>query len=83
MAVGINIPAANAQYYEAVPLGDTDSALRKISTALGIGAGVTTLFAGALGLVDQPSTAAADLPGRHGRRRDRLGWSRHSNGTRR
>ncbi len=49
MAVGINIPAANAQYYEAVPLGDTDSALRKISTALGIGAAVTTLFAGALG----------------------------------
>lgn len=49
MAVGINIPAAKAQYYEAVPLGDTDSALRKISTALGIGAIVTTLFAGALG----------------------------------
>jgi signal transduction histidine kinase len=49
MAVGISMPAANAQYYEAVPLGDTDSALRKISTALGIGAAVTTLFAGALG----------------------------------
>jgi two-component system sensor histidine kinase MtrB len=49
MAVGINIPAVKAQYYEAVPLGDTDSALRKISTALGIGAAVTTLFAGALG----------------------------------
>jgi signal transduction histidine kinase len=49
MAVGINIPAAHAQYYEAVPLNDTDDALRKISTALAIGAGVTTLFAGALG----------------------------------
>jgi two-component system sensor histidine kinase MtrB len=49
MAVGINIPAAHAQYYEAVPLSDTDDALRKISTALAIGAGVTTLFAGALG----------------------------------
>lgn len=49
MAVGINIPAANAQYYEAVPLSDTDQALRTIGTALGIGAAVTTLFAGALG----------------------------------
>ena len=49
MAVGINIPAAHAQYYEAVPLSDTDDALRKISTALAMGAGVTTLFAGALG----------------------------------
>ncbi len=49
MAVGINIPAVHAQYYEAVPLNDTDDALRKISTALAIGAGVTTLFAGALG----------------------------------
>ena len=49
MAIGINIPAAHAEYYEAVPLSDTDSALRKISTALGIGALVTTIFAGALG----------------------------------
>jgi signal transduction histidine kinase len=49
MAVGINIPAAKAQFFEAVPLSDTDSALRKISTALLIGAAVTTLFAGALG----------------------------------
>lgn len=49
MAVGINIPSAKAQYFEAVPMGDTDDALRKISTALGIGAAVTTLFAGALG----------------------------------
>jgi signal transduction histidine kinase len=49
MAIGINIPAAHAQYYEAVPLSDTDNALRKISTALGIGAAVTTIFAGALG----------------------------------
>jgi signal transduction histidine kinase len=49
MAVGINIPAAKAQYYEAIPLKDTDRALRAIGTALGIGAAVTTLFAGALG----------------------------------
>jgi signal transduction histidine kinase len=49
MAVGINIPAAKAQYYEAIPLRDTDRALRAIGTALGIGAAVTTLFAGALG----------------------------------
>mgnify|MGYP002083325872 CR=1 FL=1 len=49
MAVGIDIPAAHAQYYEAVPLSDTDNALRTISNALGIGALVTTIFAGALG----------------------------------
>lgn len=49
LAVGVDIPSAKAQYFEAVPMGDTDSALRKISTALGIGASVTTLFAGALG----------------------------------
>jgi two-component system sensor histidine kinase MtrB len=49
MAIGINLPAVHAQYYEAVPLSDTDNALRKISTALGIGAAVTTIFAGALG----------------------------------
>ncbi len=49
LAVGIDIPAAHAQYYEAVPLSDTDNALRTISTALLIGAAVTTIFAGALG----------------------------------
>ena len=49
MAVGINIPAVHAQYYEAIPLSDTDRALRAIGTALAIGAAVTTLFAGALG----------------------------------
>ena len=49
MAVGINIPAAHAQYFEAIPLRDTDRALRAIGTALGIGAAVTTIFAGALG----------------------------------
>ncbi len=49
MAVGLNIPAAHAQYFEAVPLKDTDRALRAIGTALGIGAAVTTIFAGALG----------------------------------
>jgi two-component system sensor histidine kinase MtrB len=48
-AVGLNIPAANATYFEAIPLRDTDRALRAIGTALGIGAAVTTIFAGALG----------------------------------
>jgi len=49
MAVGINIPAVHAQYFEAISLRDTDRALRAIGTALAIGAAVTTLFAGALG----------------------------------
>jgi signal transduction histidine kinase len=49
MAVGINIPAVHAQYYEAIPLSDTDRALQAIGTALAIGAAVTTFFAGALG----------------------------------
>jgi two-component system sensor histidine kinase MtrB len=49
MAVGLDIPAAHAQYFEAVPLRDTDRALRAIGTALGIGTLVTTIFAGALG----------------------------------
>ena len=49
MAVGLDIPAARAQYFEAVPLSDTDRALRAIGTALAIGIAVTTIFAGALG----------------------------------
>jgi two-component system, OmpR family, sensor histidine kinase MtrB len=70
MAVGINIPAAEAKYFEAVPLTDTDSALRKISTALLIGAAVTTFFAGALGWstsrrllrpISRVSAAAGDI----------------------
>ena len=70
MAVGINIPSAHAQYYEAVPLSDTDSALRSISTALLIGIAVTTIFAGALGWstsrrllrpISRVSTAAGEI----------------------
>lgn len=70
MAVGINIPSAHAQYYEAVPLSDTDTALRSISTALLIGAAVTTIFAGALGWstsrrllrpISRVSTAAGEI----------------------
>ena len=70
MAVGINIPAVDAKYFEAVPLTDTDSALRKISTALLIGAAVTTFFAGALGWstsrrllrpISRVSAAAGDI----------------------
>jgi two-component system, OmpR family, sensor histidine kinase MtrB len=70
MAVGINIPSARAQYYEAVPLSDTDNALRSISTALLIGAAVTTIFAGALGWstsrrllrpISRVSTAAGEI----------------------
>lgn len=70
MAVGISIPAVDAKYFEAVPLTDTDSALRKISTALLIGIAVTTFFAGALGWstsrrllrpISRVSAAAGDI----------------------
>jgi signal transduction histidine kinase len=49
VAVGVYIRAFDAQYYEAFPLTDTDSSLRAINTALGVGAGVTTLLAAGLG----------------------------------
>ncbi|MEO5724247.1 MAG: HAMP domain-containing sensor histidine kinase [Ilumatobacteraceae bacterium] len=49
VAVGVYITAADAQYFEAFPLADTNRLLRYLATALGIGAGVTTLIAGGLG----------------------------------
>lgn len=50
VAVGINIPAAEAQYYEAFPMASTEGNLRAITTALLVGSGVTILLAGFLGL---------------------------------
>lgn len=49
IAVGVYIRAFDAQYYEAFPLQDTARTLRAISTALGVGAAVTTLLAAGLG----------------------------------
>ncbi|MCU1501163.1 MAG: mtrB [Ilumatobacteraceae bacterium] len=49
VAVGVYIRAADAQYFEAFSLADTNRTLRYLATALAIGAGVTTLFAAGLG----------------------------------
>ncbi len=49
VAIGISMPAVNAQYFEAFPMDSTQSNLNAIATALLVGAGVTTLLAGALG----------------------------------
>ena len=49
IAVGIDMPAANAQYFEAFPMEATERNLRAIATALFVGSGVTILFAGFLG----------------------------------
>jgi len=49
IGVGVYVAAADAQYFEAFPLDDTDRTLRAIATALAIGTGVTTLLAAGLG----------------------------------
>lgn len=49
VAVGVNMPAVDAQYFEAFPMEGTERNLRAISTALLVGAGVTMLLAGFLG----------------------------------
>lgn len=49
IAVGVYIGATDSEYFEAFPLDDTESTLRAIGTALGIGALVTTLLAAGLG----------------------------------
>ncbi|MGB8860878.1 MAG: HAMP domain-containing sensor histidine kinase [Ilumatobacteraceae bacterium] len=49
VAVGFNMPAADAQYFEAFPMESTERNLRAIATALLVGSGVTILFAGFLG----------------------------------
>ncbi len=49
VAIGINMPAVHAKYFEALPMEGTESNLRAIATALTIGAIVTIVLAGALG----------------------------------
>ena len=49
VAIGINMPAVHASYFEAVPMETTESNLRAIATALIIGSIVTIVLAGALG----------------------------------
>ncbi|MEQ1874152.1 MAG: HAMP domain-containing sensor histidine kinase [Ilumatobacteraceae bacterium] len=49
IAIGINMPAVRAKYYESIPMTSTESNLRAIATALTIGAIVTIVLAGALG----------------------------------
>lgn len=49
VAVGVNMPAVNAQYLEAFPMESTQRTLRAISTALLIGSLVTMILAGVLG----------------------------------
>ena len=48
-AVGVNIPAINAQYFEAFRLSDTDSIIRRVGTALALGSVAITVLAAALG----------------------------------
>ena len=49
VAVGISMPAVNAKYFEAFPMDSTQRNLNAITTALIVGAGITTLLAGVLG----------------------------------
>lgn len=49
VAIGINMPAVDAKYFEAVPMTSTESNLNAIATALTIGSIVTIVLAGALG----------------------------------
>jgi len=49
VAVGISMPAADAEYFEAFSMEGTESNLKAIATALLVGGGVTMLFAGFLG----------------------------------
>ncbi len=49
VAVGISMPAANAEYFEAFPMEGTESSLKAITTALLLGAGFTILVAGFAG----------------------------------
>ncbi len=72
VAVGISMPAANAQYFEAFPMEATESNLRAIATALFVGSGVTIVFAGFLGWwasrrllrpLSRVATAAGEIAG--------------------
>lgn len=49
VAVGVSMPAANAEYFEAFPMEGTENSLKAITTALLLGAGATILFAGFAG----------------------------------
>ncbi len=49
IAVGVDISATNAQYFEAFPLSTTDQVIRLIGTALVIGSISITVLAAALG----------------------------------
>jgi signal transduction histidine kinase len=49
VAVGIDMPAGDAQYFQAFPMDTTQRNLRVIATALLVGSGVTIIFAGSLG----------------------------------
>ncbi len=72
VAVGINMPAARAQYFEAFPMESTERNLRVMTTALLVGSGVTILFAGFLGWwtsrrllrpLSRVATAAGEIAG--------------------
>lgn len=49
VAVGVAMPAVDAQYLEAFPMEGTQSSLRAIATALLVGSAVTMVLAGLLG----------------------------------
>ncbi|MBI4932794.1 MAG: HAMP domain-containing histidine kinase [Actinobacteria bacterium] len=49
VAVGVNMPAVDAQYVEAFPMESTERNLRLIAIALLVGSGVTMIIAGFLG----------------------------------
>ena len=49
IAVGVSMPAVDANYFEAFSLASTDHVIRVIGTALIVGSLVITLLAGALG----------------------------------
>ena len=49
VAVGVAMPAVDAQYLEAFPMEGTQSTLRAIATALLVGSAVTMVLAGLLG----------------------------------
>ncbi len=72
IAVGINMPAVDAKYFEALPMQSTERNLRAIATALIIGSGVTIVIAGALGWwtsrrllrpLSRVATAAGEIAG--------------------
>lgn len=49
LGVGVYLASHDAQYYEAFPLDSTESTLRAIAAAMGIGTVITALFSSAVG----------------------------------